>query len=140
MDAMIERGTGAPASWPLPPTWRTVSRHLPTAVRAEQRRAQRRRTDLPGYLALGEGEATVTCKVCNLSATGALIRLQVLPTSAVAKALPDRFTLVLTHYKQETHIECLIVRHTSLDVGVRFVGQFQTVKRARSAASDAARR
>lgn len=131
MDVMIDRGAPLTPGRPVPVAWRGASRHLPTALRVEQRRAQRRRTDLPGYLALGNGEASIPCKVCNLSATGAMIKLQVLPTSAAASALPDRFMLVLTHYKQETHIECVTVRHNGLEVGVRFLGQFQTVKRSR---------
>ena len=141
MDAMIRRGLDTAIGRPAPATWGNAGRpKLPAIVVADQRKALRRRTDLPGYLLFEGQDATVSCRVCNLSATGAMIKLQVSATSAIAQAVPDRFTLVLTHYKQETRIACIAARHTGVELGVRFHGQFQTVTRQQRAGADNTRR
>ena len=139
MDAIVKRGPDSAIEHPVPASWQSMSRQLPAIVVSDQRKALRRRTDLPGYLLVEAHEPSVPCKVCNLSATGAMIKLQVPPSSAAVGNLPNRFTLVLTHYKQETRIECVVVRHRVLEVGVRFHGQFQTVKRLRSLSEQAKR-
>ncbi len=139
MDAIIKRGQDLAIDRPVPASWQSMSRQVPAIVAADQRKALRRRTDLPGYLVVEGQTGTIPCKVCNLSATGALIKLQAPPSSTVANSLPDRFALVLTHYKQETRIECVVVRQRQLETGVRFHGQFQTVKRQRSLSETAKR-
>ena len=128
MTTISKRSLDAAFDLPMPESWRSTSQNFPAMAAADERAAIRRLTDLPGFLSFDEQPATIPCRVRNLSARGAMIKLHELPVQS-SPCLPDRFTLVLTHAKQETRIECVVMRQRLLEVGVRFNGVFQTVKR-----------
>ncbi len=55
MDAIIKRGQDLAIDRPVPASWQSMSRQVPAIVAADQRKALRRLTDLPGYLVV-EGQ------------------------------------------------------------------------------------
>ena len=75
----------------------------------------------------------IRCRVRDMSASGALLRLEPQKRNFTMDMLADRFTLVVFQVREETHIECQLMRRlsSSTDVGVRFIGQFRTIKRTK---------
>ena len=106
----------------------------------DQRGGNRKSSDLPGYIWSEKLPAAVPCSVRDMSVSGALLQLKSGPDVAAAEALPDRFVLVLTHYRERTEVDCLKVREGSGRIGVRFTSQFRTSQPADRLALGAARR
>ncbi len=101
---------------------------------SERRRAGRRPSDLPGYIHWGNRlDSLIRCKVRDMSATGALLQLDPQRRKISMDMLAERFTLVVFQMREETHIECQLMRRSgsTSEVGVRFVGQFRTVTRTK---------
>jgi hypothetical protein len=119
-----------------PPPSSSASRfarpRVATQIPSERRRAGRRPSDLPGYVTWGNRlDSIMRCRVRDMSASGALLALESRHRKFTMDQLPDGFTLVMIHYREETHVECRVMRRMGSDVGVRFVGQFRTAQRSK---------
>lgn len=77
----------------------------------ERRSAARRRTLKGAHIAFNGGRSTITCLVRNLSATGALLRVE------SVLGVPQVFTLVLDDGNRH---QCRMVRWTATEIGVEF--------------------
>jgi len=103
-----------------------------TQIPSERRRAGRRTSDLPGYVTWGNRlDSVIRCRVRDMSASGALLALESKRRKFTMDQLPDGFTLVMIHYREEAHVACTVMRRMGSDVGVRFVGQFRTAQRSK---------
>jgi hypothetical protein len=96
---------------------------------ANSRKAPRKPAELP-VLILFEGAARpISCKVGNISATGALLRF----TRGSAHSfdnpanLPDRFTLALP--VERTEVDCQVVWRKDTELGVKFASIYRPMRR-----------
>ncbi|MCC6889397.1 MAG: PilZ domain-containing protein [Hyphomicrobiales bacterium] len=80
----------------------------------ELRRSPRRYIRQFAVACCGDGRPMQRCLLCNVSATGANIRM------AGAAKTPDQFTLVLSP-NGGVHRHCQVVWRSEHEVGVRFV-------------------
>jgi hypothetical protein len=106
-------------------------RPLMQGIGDECRRARRRSSDMPAYLTASEMTDPVRCKVRDISATGARLRLTIDPRGMGCHNLPQFLTLVMPGYQEETRVDCRIAHMRGADVGVAFHGQFKTVQKVR---------
>lgn len=106
----------------------------------DQRGGQRKPSDLPGYIWSEKLPAAIACSVRDMSVSGALVHLKSGMDAAEADSMPDRFVLVLTHYRERTEVDCVKVRESRGRIGVRFTSQFRTSQLADRAAAGAGRR
>lgn len=106
----------------------------------DQRAGQRKPSDLPGYVWSERLTAAIPCSVRDMSANGALVQLLCGPDAPAIDALPQRFTLVLTQYRERTEVDCAVVRQGRAGIGVRFTGQFRTSQAVYRAAATSSRR
>ncbi|MHB1103785.1 MAG: PilZ domain-containing protein [Devosia sp.] len=79
---------------------------------AEQRAADRRRVLKGARIVFNNGGSTINCTVRNLSAAGALIRVE------TVVGIPDAFVLVVA---DGTRQMSEVVRRSGNDIGIRFV-------------------
>ena len=77
----------------------------------ERRGVARRRTLKGAHIVFNDGRSTITCVVRNLSATGALLRVE-----SVLGVPPD-FTLSMD---DGTKYRCEMVRRSGTEIGVKF--------------------
>lgn len=105
--------------------------HGTTPDAVESRRAPRRTSIIGGVITSPSMTAERPCKVVDMSATGARIRLT--PTADSARGLPagvpDTFTLVLRVDRME--VDCDVAWRKDRELGVRFLGGMRPVTRAR---------
>lgn len=98
---------------------------------ADGRRAPRRSSVLGGTITATSMTSDRPCKVVDMSATGARVRL--MPAADLSRGLPasvpDAFTLILRIDRVE--VDCEVMWRTNLDIGVRFLGASRPLRRAR---------
>jgi hypothetical protein len=82
------------------------------AMSEEHRRAGRRRTLKGARIVFNRGRSSINCVVRNLSATGALLKVE----SPVG--IPDEFVLTLDEGPASV---CHVARRTGNEIGVEFV-------------------
>ena len=92
----------------------------------DQRGGYRKPSDLPGYIWVERLQSAVRCSIRDLSATGAMLKLETGKDMPLVDDLPARFVLVLTQYRERTEVDCAVARHVDGGIGVRFTGQFRT--------------
>ena len=91
-----------------------------------QRWAGRKRTDIPGYVYCEKLATSPRCVVRDMSSSGALIYLQPSAERLTADDMPECFTLAMLHFREQTEVQCVIVRRLGNAVGVRFTGAFKS--------------
>jgi hypothetical protein len=91
-----------------------------------QRWSSRKRTDMSALIYSDKLTNTLRCTVRDTSSTGA--QLHLLPSSErlTVDDIPDTFTLIMTHYKERTDVQCEVVRRLGDRIGVRFTSSFVT--------------
>lgn len=98
---------------------------------AEGRRAPRKSSVIGGTITAASMVAERPCKIVDMSATGA--RLRLMPTSDQTKGLPagvpDAFTLVLRVDRIE--VDCEVAWRKEREVGIRFRGVPRPLVRGR---------
>jgi hypothetical protein len=101
------------------------------APRADGRRAPRKSSILGGIITSPSMVAERPCKVVDMSATGARVRLT--PTSDHTRGLPasvpDTFTLVLRIDRLE--VDCEVAWRKDREIGVRFLGVVRPIAKGR---------
>lgn len=99
---------------------------------SDRRRSGRRPSDLSGYIHWGNRlDCLFKCRVKDMSSTGARLLIEAQKRNFSMDMIANRFTLVVVHPREEIHIECAVMRVSGTEVGVRFMGQFRTVKRTK---------
>lgn len=101
------------------------------AARPDGRRAPRKSSIIGGIITSPSMVAERPCKVVDMSATGARIRL--MPTSEETRGLPagvpDAFTLVLRIDRLE--VDCQVAWRKDREIGVRFRGGVRPLVKGR---------
>jgi hypothetical protein len=105
---------------------------LPEFVEVENERfAKRRYCDVPATLFLPDRDTTISCRVCDMSATGAgvVVTADQLGGRFSGRTLPDRFWLRLPHDGSE--VCCRVAWQMRDRYGLRFVSPMQPMMRPR---------
>lgn len=101
------------------------------AAAAEGRRAPRKSSVIGGTITSPSMVAERPCKVVDMSATGA--RIRIMPTSDQTKGLPagvpDGFTLILRVDRIE--VDCEVAWRKERELGVRFKGGIRPLAKGR---------
>ena len=86
----------------------------------------RKTSEMPAFICSAKLQAAVRCVVRDTSSTGALIHLSPSAERLTVDDMPEVFTLVMTHYKARTEVECVVARRFGDGLGVRFTSAFIT--------------
>jgi PilZ domain len=81
---------------------------------AERRMSVRRNVHHPGLMVGIDKSIIGPCTVCNVSATGARLKLE------MSEGVPDEFELLLSR-NAPLHRRCKVVWRSESNIGVRFV-------------------
>lgn len=81
----------------------------------KKRRFDRRTFERVAALDLGDGSASTTCEVLDISQGGARLR----PLMCMPKSLPEKFTLLLSSCGRVRR-NCRVIWRSKLEVGVQF--------------------
>ena len=105
---------------------------MPEFVEVENERfAERRNCDVPASIFLPDRGTTLSCRVCDMSATGAgvVVGVDQLGGRFSGRTLPDRFWLRLAHEGSE--VCCRVAWQVGDRYGLRFVSPMQPTERQR---------
>jgi hypothetical protein len=80
-----------------------------------KRRFDRKNFERMGALDLGDGSASTTCEVLDISEGGARLR----PLMCAPKVLPEKFTLLLSTCGKVRR-SCYVVWRSTIELGVEF--------------------
>lgn len=100
------------------------------AANQNKRWAARKKSEIPGYIYSDKIQTAVRCIVRDVSSSGALVQLRKGPESLTVDDIPETFTLVLKHYREQTEVKCIVVRRFADGLGVRYAGQLTTYVKA----------
>ena len=104
------------------------SRLLPTSRRDTNGRwANRKRSNIPGFIRYERLEAAAACSVVDISSTGALVQLSPNVRHLTVDEVPDLITLFMTQNRQMTDVQCKVIRRYGDSLGVTFLSQFRTL-------------
>jgi hypothetical protein len=107
--------------------WADRLRARPVEVKDDavnNRFSSRKRSDMPAVIYSDKMPNAVRCMVRDTSSTGAQIHLLPSAERLTVDDLPETFTLIMTHYKERSDVQCQIVRRFGDRVGVRFMSSF----------------
>lgn len=118
----LKRLSAKPAAQAMPADGVAITAEAPAKPSGEGRRAPRKSSVIGGTITAKSMVAERPCKIVDMSATGAKIRL--MPTSDQTRGLPsgvpDEFTLVLRVDRIE--VDCEVAWRKDREFGARFKG------------------
>lgn len=106
---------------------RAVGKAASETIGENRRWAIRRHSGMAGFVYVADREAAIKVTVMDTSSSGARLRLLPGEEGQTVDDIPERLRLVLRNNREQTDVECVVVRRYADALGVRYVSRFNTI-------------